>query len=396
MVRRRVQGVVCILAVLFLMPWSAAAEKVNSVDAANRLAQAFGGKDQPGLIDNALRSVTKYQRSRYKREVTFEKTLDFRVLGERYAAVGFDAMFKKAGSARAKGQPAIYVLLFLKEAGKGLDHQMQHLLILAEPKDVASYGTMTDVQLTTLFRNAGVEAKVAVQPKAKKTKPVAVQAPAFSGSNIKKGVVGETFIDESITRDSELRQLLSGYAKKSDIPKMMPVMKAGAGSPQLQMRVAALEAQVRALEALLTNITRKGGNIYFNGVNLYVTNGTGQTDKVNGKGNLIIGYGSTGKGSHNLVVGTGNQYQGSGGLVMGQGNVLEGDNGVALGGTQNRVSGDNSVVVGGKANSASGTYATILGGSENNAKGEFASINGQRGRTKGGKNPHFSSQKTNE
>ncbi len=380
----------------FLMPLSAAAEKVNDVGSANRLAEAFGGKAQPGLIDNSLRSVTKYQRSRYKRDVTFEKPVDFRVLGDRYATVGFQATVKKAGSARSKGQTAIYVLLFLKEAGKGLDHQMQHLLILGDAGEVASYPGLTDTQLAALFRKGGVDVKVAAAQKAKASKPVAVVDTSVSGSDITKGVVDETFIDDSITRDSELQQLLSGYAKKEDIPKVMPVMKTNAGSPELQMRVAALESRVKELEALLTNITRKGGNIYFNGVNLYVTNGTGQADKVNGKGNVIIGYGSTGKGSHNLVVGAENQYEGFGSVVSGRSNIVSGDCSAAIGGKKNVVSGDYSVISGGKSNTASGTYATILGGAENTAKGEFASINGQRGRSKGGKNPHFSSQKTKE
>jgi len=378
------------------MPLSAAAEKVNDVGSANRLAEAFGGKAQPGLIDNSLRSVTKYQRSRYKRDVTFEKPVDFRVLGDRYATVGFQATVKKAGSARSKGQTAIYVLLFLKEAGKGLDHQMQHLLILGDAGEVASYPGLTDTQLAALFRKGGVDVKVAAAQKAKASKPVAVVDTSVSGSDITKGVVDETFIDDSITRDSELQQLLSGYAKKEDIPKVMPVMKTNAGSPELQMRVAALESRVKELEALLTNITRKGGNIYFNGVNLYVTNGTGQADKVNGKGNVIIGYGSTGKGSHNLVVGAENQYEGFGSVVSGRSNIVSGDCSAAIGGKKNVVSGDYSVISGGKSNTASGTYATILGGAENTAKGEFASINGQRGRSKGGKNPHFSSEKTKE
>lgn len=374
------------------MPWVASAETVADVESATRLAQVFGGKEQPGLIDNALRSVVKYQLSRYKREVTLDKALDFRVLSDRYATVAFESTVKKAGSGRAKGVPAIYVLLFLKNTAGGLDHQMQHLLILGEPDEVAAYGTMTDVQLTALFRNAGVDVAMGAASDTKAVVPV--KQTVLSGNDIKQGVVKEAFIDDAVTRDSELQQVLAGYAKKEDLQKSLPVMKANAGSPELQMRVAALEAKVQELEALLVNVTRKGGNLYFNGMNLYVNNGGGE--RINGKGNVIIGTGSTGRGSHNLVVGSGNRFDGNGGVVAGHGNTVDGECAVVLGGVRNQATGNYSVIAGGKENSAPGAYTSILGGSDNTAKGEFTSINGQRSRTKGGNNPHFVSEKTNE
>jgi len=378
------------------MPWPAAAKKTGDVETVCRLAQSFGGKEQPGLMNNALRSVTKAQLRRYKREVALEKPLDVRVLGDSYVSAAFATRVKKAGSARAKTESAIYILLFHKRAEGGLVHQIQHLMILGDPGDISAYETMDDAELAARFRKAGADVNVAVVPKPKGTQPKPVTA--LSGSSICLGVVGETFIDDSITRDSELLQLLSGYARKEDIPKIMPmpVLKAGVGSPEFQMRVAELEARVKVLEGLLTNITRKGGNIYFNGVNLYVTNGTGKADKVNGKGNVVIGYGSTGTGSHNLVVGAANRYEGFGGVVSGRGNTLNGNCGAVLGGEKNKVSGDFSVIAGGEGNKALGSYASIFGGAKNTAKGEYTSINGQRGRTKGGKNPHFTSEKTSE
>ncbi|VFQ46123.1 hypothetical protein [Desulfoluna butyratoxydans] len=395
MTRRRFQWIACVLAVFFMMPWPAAAKKVEDVETASRFAQAFGGKVQPELMTNALRSVGKTQLHRYKRDVTLEKPLDVRVLGDRYMSAAFSARVKKAGSARAKAEPAIYVLLFQKKADGGLDHQMQHLMILADPGEIASYETMADAEVAARFRKAGADVKVvaaAPVPKPDTPEPVAL----LSGDSICRGVVGESFIDDSITRDSELMQLLSGYARKEDIPKAVPVVKAGAGSPELQLRVAELEARVRALEGLLANITRKGGNIYFNGVNLYVTNGTGKADKVNGKGNVVIGYGATGSGSHNLVVGAANRFEGFGSVVSGRGNAVSGNCSAVLGGESNKASGDFSIVAGGKGNKARGTYASILGGTKNTAKGEYTSINGQRGRTKGGTNPHFTSEKTSE
>lgn len=58
--------------------------------------------------------------------------------------------------------------------------------------------------------------------------------------------------------------------------------------------VAALEARVAALEALLSSVPveKVSGNptVRFTGVNVHVVNGLNSTDTINGVGNLIVGY----------------------------------------------------------------------------------------------------------
>ena len=367
------------------------AEPVKDWKDVYRLARSFGGGDGEPAMEKALRMVVKQQKSRHNRNVDVVRPVDFRVLGAAHASVAVSTLLKKAGSARSKGIPAVFVILFRKEAG-ALKYENEHLIQFTGVKKVKVYSGLDDGALISLFKKEGVQfATVAAKVKPKKGKPS--EKVVLSGSDIQKGVVAEPYIDSAITRDNELKHALAGYVKKGEIPKVMPV-KANAGSPQLQMKVAALEARVKQLEALLSHVTRKGGNLYFNGVNIYLTNGSGQTAKLNGKGNLILGYGSTGKGSHNLVVGSKNRYEGFAGIVSGRENVLMGNCGVVLGGESNEVVGDFSVITGGQNNRAPGTFASILGGKKNTAKGEFASINGQSGRTKGGKNPHFTGKKT--
>ena len=70
----------------------------------------------------------------------------------------------------------------------------------------------------------------------------------------------------------------------------------------LESAVATLQAQVTALQsrlaaannvlALSPYVTLDAGKhlVRFSGVNLQLVNGTGQTDRVNGRGNLILGY----------------------------------------------------------------------------------------------------------
>ncbi len=152
-----------------------------------------------------------------------------------------------------------------------------------------------------------------------------------------------------------------------------------------------------------------GALITFEGVNLQVVNGTGQTNQVNGLGNLIIGYnaprqatalrdtcslgqywndstnctangGTWGKnfktGSHNLIVGDQNAYSSYGGIVAGFGNVISREYAVVTGGRDNIAPGPYSSVSGGLGNTASGNSSSVSGGIGNTASGSYSSVSG--------------------
>src|SRR5262245_18401099 len=94
---------------------------------------------------------------------------------------------------------------------------------------------------------------------------------------------------------------------------------------QLQALVAGLTTRVTALEAKLAHVSVSGNDMVLSGANLYVNDGSVNTDgPVNGLGNLVIGYnemrgsGDDRSGSHNLVVGSRNNYSSYGGLVGGR------------------------------------------------------------------------------
>ena len=94
--------------------------------------------------------------------------------------------------------------------------------------------------------------------------------------------------------------LLSGMGMAAGPPQTSLLERFAA----LDAKVAALEAQVRALEQQLlaqANSPVMALNAYltvdpaqhrirFTGVNLQLVNGTGRTDTVNGRGNLLLGY----------------------------------------------------------------------------------------------------------
>ncbi len=191
---------------------------------------------------------------------------------------------------------------------------------------------------------------------------------------------------------------------------------------QLQNRIQALEnSNVMAMDSYIEVVPDpnvSGGTlIRFSGVNVQIVNGTGQTNQVNGLGNLIIGYNaprqatalrdtcSLGQywnnqtdcqnnggiwdknfktGSHNLIVGDQNAYSSYGGIVAGFGNVISREFAVVTGGWGNISSGQYSSISGGLDNTASGRYSSVSGGEYNKASGFGSSVSGGYNNTASG------------
>ncbi len=151
----------------------------------------------------------------------------------------------------------------------------------------------------------------------------------------------------------------------------------------LKSYIDALEARIDALEGLLFNVTRDGDDIYFNGINVYITNNTGSTEgPVNGLGNLIVGYNETRgygddrSGSHNLVVGRHHNYSSYGGRVGGYKNEVSAPYASVNGGQYNVASGNRASIGGGHFNTSSGFGASVSGGANNLASGDYAKVSG--------------------
>jgi hypothetical protein len=177
------------------------------------------------------------------------------------------------------------------------------------------------------------------------------------------------------------------------------------------------EATISGLRSLLGGVTRSRdgstlvitGNgagagsalktVLFKGVNVQVVNGTGIETRLNGLGNLIIGYadntgGARRTGSHNLITGDNGSWTSYGGLLAGDFNQIKGPFDAIAGGRSSTASGFDATVAGGAGNLASGFaasanggisntvsgfYATASGGSSNRVPGEAASVSGGRG-----------------
>jgi hypothetical protein len=215
---------------------------------------------------------------------------------------------------------------------------------------------------------------------------------------------------------------------------------------QLQTAVATLQTNVGSLQAINAkllaaisnvasnsvlalngklNLSPDGSTALFNGVNVQIVNGLGNTETTNGTGNLIVGYNEPNPGplaplqicsngaypdqtsctanggvwganqrtgSHNLVIGHYHSYTQFGGMVAGLNNAINRQYATVSGGVSNLASGYYSSVSsgggniasgfasgvnGGQYNTASGNYySSVSGGSTNTASGDYSNVSG--------------------
>jgi hypothetical protein len=141
-------------------------------------------------------------------------------------------------------------------------------------------------------------------------------------------------------------------------------------------------------------LTQTGDDVFFEGCNVHVRNGSGDTLTSNGLGNLVVGYNEFGTeergGSHNVVVGPLHGYPGTSSLVVGlnnyvagahnvvfgSGNMLMGQFASITGGTDNIVASDGATVTGGRLNLALADHTTVTGGEMNVASGPLSTVHG--------------------
>lgn len=129
----------------------------------------------------------------------------------------------------------------------------------------------------------------------------------------------------------------------------------------------------------------KPDTIILQGCNLEINNGTGKTDKVNGLGNLVIGYDKAPTtpevpkkktGSHNLVVGDEHAYSSYGGIVAGTQNQISAPGASVIGGRLNQATAPYASVTGGQYGVASGGASSVTGGWNNQARANFCTVAG--------------------
>ncbi len=147
-----------------------------------------------------------------------------------------------------------------------------------------------------------------------------------------------------------------------------------------------LSKRIGDLEWLLDSVSRVDVDghptLMFTDVNVQIVNGRGETELINGRGNLIIGYNdqrtpaASRTGSHYLVIGNGHEWSSAGGIVAGWNNTASGGAASVLGGWNNTASGTAASVPGGMYNTASGYTSVVVGGEWNAATGLAASVGG--------------------
>ena len=151
-----------------------------------------------------------------------------------------------------------------------------------------------------------------------------------------------------------------------------------------------LEARVEALENQVPDcLADDSGDAVFSGCNVYIVNGLGATNTVNGTGNLIVGYNANSQtyartGSHNVVVGDDHGYSSFGGFVAGLANQILGPSASVSGGQNNQATKIASSVSGGQNNLADGGASSVSGGQNNQATAASSSVSGGQSNTASG------------
>ena len=215
-------------------------------------------------------------------------------------------------------------------------------------------------------------------------------------------------------------ELSAHTAARQDLQAQLSALQAQqAELNALRQQIESLRAEVKGLKAntvldlngyLTFDVSNGYPTALFRGINVQIVNGTGDTQTVNGMGNLIVGYNrpSTGSficsigaadseaaclasggiwaqshksGSHNIVGGDFNSYSSWGGLVLGLENALSAPYAAILAGARNRAGASFASVSGGSYNTASGIYSSVSAGFANRASGDFAGVGGGTSRT---------------
>ena len=247
----------------------------------------------------------------------------------------------------------------------------------------------------------------------------------------------KTVSPDSETQIRALRQQVAAMRKQLNAARG-DLSAASTTRESLQVQLSALQQQVDAMKRQLDSLRADVGGLransvwdlngyltfevsngyptaVFRGVNVQIVNGMGDTQTVNGTGNLIVGYNrpntngfvcsmgvtesaavclanggvwaqSHKSGSHNIVGGDFNNYSSWGGLVLGLENALSAPYTAVLGGARNRAEGSFATVVGGAYNTGSGIYSSISAGCDNHATGAFAAVAGGAQRLAPGQN----------
>jgi hypothetical protein len=147
----------------------------------------------------------------------------------------------------------------------------------------------------------------------------------------------------------------------------------GAEMSRAKAAEAALQTSVSSLEALTAPLSLSGTELTFTGVNVHIVSGSGRTDDFIGSGGTLTGLG-------NLIVG----YPGGDSIYprTGSHNVVLGDHngytsyGGLVAGQGNQILGPYCTITGGTGNTARNYWSSVNGGFSNIANGQGSVVNG--------------------
>lgn len=179
-------------------------------------------------------------------------------MSDKYSVISYNSKFES-------GEDAVVGFLIIKN-GESIEipGSIPHLIWKGET-DINAFYSITDDVLCKYFRDTGINDVYPIYSQMMLRDKIDSKADKkhfHSGSDIKDGVISEKFIDDSITRDLELKEALS---KKADISMIMNIKQEDKQAPkvdtgtisQLQARVAELEKKIEKLNLILAGVVEK-------------------------------------------------------------------------------------------------------------------------------------------
>ncbi|MEM1008732.1 MAG: hypothetical protein AAGJ35_06965, partial [Myxococcota bacterium] len=179
---------------------------------------------------------------------------------------------------------------------------------------------------------------------------------------------------------AQIKVLLQKVKVDKDTDKVTITAKDVLVSTPGRFSIEAKDVDVRGQDSVQMSVKQANFSMSenlgrFTAMNVQVVNGSGQSDKINALGNLVVGYNENTRnrvrtGSHNILVGTEHGYESHSGFISGSSNRI------FKNAEFSTVAGGSGHVVGKSDGSELVQYATVSGGSNNQVMGSNATASG--------------------
>ncbi|WP_300672252.1 hypothetical protein [Desulfoluna sp.] len=243
------------------------------------------------IITGAQAEIIRTEAIKRKRKIKFLCPIDIVRLNSTYSMISFKVSHTVKNSSRFSINPAVYSLLFEGNGPSGLKRYAKNYIKWFGPSDIEQYKTSTTSQFCEFFIRSGVEDCLFETKKIAEKKNDRTQRLIAKIRELEKSVTRQSLHAQQLEETIAQYHLQAQQFEETTEQQRLQAQNLQKTMAHQRLQTQKLETRVNALHALLEGVSRGKNEILFSGINLHIVNGTGSThDKVNGTGNLIVGY----------------------------------------------------------------------------------------------------------